>query len=113
MAQSGITDIRFVEKFKNDIHRVLNSGNVQRVYLDLYRHTPDEGLAEAHRFAQTVKTGYPFLTVENILPLDVYKRQRNCKTNSVPYDIIRHTENSQRRKHVCAIFFVGSRAEKA
>lgn len=40
----------------------------------------------------------------------VYKR--NCKTNSVPYAIIRHTKNSQRRKHGCAIFFVGSRAEK-
>ena len=39
IAQSGITDIRFVENFENDIHRVLNSGNVQRVYLDLYRHT--------------------------------------------------------------------------
>ena len=55
MAQSGITDIRFVENFENDIHRVLNSGNVQRVYLDLYRHTPDEGLDEAHRFAQTLR----------------------------------------------------------
>ena len=33
----------------------------------------------------------------------VYKR--NCKTNSVPYAIIRHTKNSQRRKHGCAIFF--------
>ena len=31
MAQSGITDIRFVENFENDIHRVLNSGNVQHV----------------------------------------------------------------------------------
>ena len=31
MAQSGITDIRFVENFENDIHRVLNSGNVQCV----------------------------------------------------------------------------------
>lgn len=41
----------------------------------------------------------------------VYKR--NCKTNSVPYAIIRHTKNSQRRKHGCAIFFVGSRVEKA
>ena len=77
MAQSGITDIRFVENFENDIHRVLNSGNVQRVYLDLYRHTPDEGLDEAHRFAQTVKTGYPFLTVENILP--ILKRLRTLK----------------------------------
>lgn len=77
MAQSGITDIRFVENFENDIHRVLNSGNVQRVYLDLYRHTPDEGLDEAHRFAQTIKTGYPFLTVENILP--ILKRLRTLK----------------------------------
>lgn len=77
MAQSGITDIRFVENFENDIHRVLNSGNVQHVYLDLYRHTPDEGLDEAHRFAQTIKTGYPFLTVENILP--ILKRLRTLK----------------------------------
>ncbi len=55
----------------------MNSGNVQRVYLDLYRHTPDEGLDEAHRFAQTIKTGYPFLTVENILP--ILKRLRTLK----------------------------------
>ena len=50
---------------------------MQHVYLDLYRHTPDEGLDEAHRFAQTIKTGYPFLTVENILP--ILKRLRTLK----------------------------------
>ena len=39
--------------------------------------------------------------------------QYRAEADTVNGVIIRHTKNSQRRKHGCAIFFVGSRAEKA
>ena len=77
LAQSGISDIRFVERFEDDLHKVLNSGSVTRLYLDLYRHTPDEAPDEAHRLAHRVQAGYPFVQVENILP--ALKRLRTLK----------------------------------
>ena len=77
LAQSGISDIRFVEGFEADLHKVLNSGSVTRLYLDLYRHTPDEAPDEAHALAHRVQTGYPFVQVENILP--ALKRLRTLK----------------------------------
>lgn len=77
LAQSGISDIRFVESFEADLHKVLNSGSVTRLYLDLYRHTPDEVLDEAHQLAHRVQVGYPFVQVENILP--ALKRLRTLK----------------------------------
>ncbi|MGN0479777.1 MAG: aminopeptidase P N-terminal domain-containing protein [Hominenteromicrobium sp.] len=77
LAQSGISDIRFVERFGDDLHKVLNSGSVTRLYLDLYRHTPDEAPDEAHRLAHRVQAGYPFVQVENILP--ALKRLRTLK----------------------------------
>ena len=77
LAQSGISDIRFVERFEDDLHKVLNSGSVTRLYLDLYRHTPDEAPDEAHQLAHRVQAGYPFVQVENILP--ALKRLRTLK----------------------------------
>lgn len=77
LAQSGISDIRFVESFEADLHKVLNSGSVTRLYLDLYRHTPDEVPDEAHQLAHRVQAGYPFVQVENILP--ALKRLRTLK----------------------------------
>lgn len=77
LAQSGISDIRFVERFEDDLHKVLNSGSVTRLNLDLYRHTPDEAPDEAHRLAHRVQAGYPFVQVENILP--ALKRLRTLK----------------------------------
>lgn len=77
LAQSGISDIRFVESFEADLHKVLNSGSVTRLYLDLYRHTPDEAPDEAHQLAHRVQVGYPFVQVENILP--ALKRLRTLK----------------------------------
>lgn len=62
------------------------------------------------RFSALICLYFQHSTLHGFFSL-VYKR--NCKTNSVLYAIIRHTKNSQRRKHGCAIFFVGSRAEKA
>lgn len=61
------------------------------------------------RFSALICLYFQHSTLHGFFSL-VYKR--NCKTNSVPYAIIRHTKNSQRRKHGCTIFFVGSRAEK-
>lgn len=77
LAQSGISDIRFVESFEADLHKVLNCGSVTRLYLDLYRHTPDEAQDEAHQLAHRVQVGYPFVQVENILP--ALKRLRTLK----------------------------------
>lgn len=77
LAQSGISDIRFVESFEADLHKVLNSVSVTRLYLDLYRHTPDEAPDEAHALAHRVQAGYPFVQVENILP--ALKRLRTLK----------------------------------
>lgn len=77
LAQSGVSDIRFMEDFDTDFHKIMASGDVSRLYLDLYRHTPDEAPDEAHQLAHRVQAGYPFVTVENILP--ALKRLRTLK----------------------------------
>lgn len=67
-AQSGVLDVRDVALLETDLHRILSAGDVHTLYLDLYRHTPDEQPDAAHRFAARVQKGYPAVEVRNILP---------------------------------------------
>ena len=76
-AQSGITQIRTVDRFADDFHRAANSGNYTTLWLDLYKNTPLEAADQAHVFAADCAKRYPFLQVQNLLPQ--LKRQRTFK----------------------------------
>lgn len=76
-ACSGIEEVRFLECFQADFHRLVSTGWFAQIYLDTYKvETLDEDRA-AHRFARRVQDAYPFLRIETISPL--IRRLRTVK----------------------------------
>ncbi|MGI6359083.1 MAG: aminopeptidase P N-terminal domain-containing protein [Bacillota bacterium] len=68
IAISGIQRIAYLDQFQRDFHLSANGGQIERVYLDLFRLTPNEPADQAHRFAQDCQRDYPALAVKNIHP---------------------------------------------
>ena len=68
-AVSGISDVRFVDRFEAELSYLLNGSTVCACYFDCYRHQrtdlPDYNLAKAQQFA----ADYPGVTVKNLWPL--------------------------------------------
>lgn len=66
---SGISDVRFVDRFEAELSYLLNGSTVCACYFDCYRHQrtdlPDYNLAKAQQFA----ADYPGVTVKNLWPL--------------------------------------------
>jgi len=76
-ALSGIRDIRYVDHFENDFFSDVNFGGYTSLWLDMYKHKPDQQPDDAHRFARAMQERYPWLRVENLLPQ--LRRQRTIK----------------------------------
>jgi len=62
---SGMTDVRYVERFEEEFHALAGSGLVKSVYLDLYRVSPDDTDRPAHYFSRRLQQEYPYLQVAN------------------------------------------------
>ncbi len=62
---SGITDIRYVEQFADEFHRLACNGRIKAVYLDLYRVSPKDIDRPAHHFLHRLQKEYPYLSVAN------------------------------------------------
>ena len=66
---SGIGDVRQLGQFAGDVHALANSGKYSRVYLDLFRHRPEDRDHQSHGFARQLREQYPQLVLENMNPL--------------------------------------------
>ena len=62
---SGIRDVRFVDAFSDDFHKLAVCGRYGNLYLDLFRISPQDIDRPAHRFLREVQKEYPFLQVQN------------------------------------------------
>lgn len=62
---SGVSDIRTTDAFPADWHRLATQGYIGRVYLDLYRASPDDLDRPAHRFHALISREHPYLTIGN------------------------------------------------
>ncbi len=67
-ALSGIEDIRWVEEFSLNFHKLAMSGLYENLYLDIDRLKPGDPENEADRFQSFAAKEYPFLPVKNLLP---------------------------------------------
>jgi Xaa-Pro aminopeptidase len=81
-ALSGVEDIRYTEAFSEDFQNEVQAGRVQTLWLDLYKHRPDEPDDCAYRFAADTRRWFPWLGVENLLP-----RLRGQRTLKAPCEI--------------------------
>jgi len=64
-AKSGIREVKSVEAFAMDFHRLAVSGRVKSVWLDLYKESPEDIDKAAHRFAAQLQKDYPQLTLRS------------------------------------------------
>ncbi|MDO4293314.1 MAG: aminopeptidase P N-terminal domain-containing protein [Eubacteriales bacterium] len=65
---SGIGQIRYVDEFLNDFHRLAVSGKYGSLYLDLSKADPAEEDKESHRFSRLTAREYPYLQKRDICP---------------------------------------------
>jgi len=65
-AIAGIRNCRLLAEFDTTLHRVVNSGKVKYVALDLQKYTPDEPHDAAHCFADLLAERYPWLQIINM-----------------------------------------------
>ena len=71
-ALSGIRDVRFVDRFEDDLHALCAGGHysagssdIGYIYLDLFRVSPKDIDRPAHKLLRRVQAEYPYLQVEN------------------------------------------------
>ncbi|MCC8100244.1 MAG: aminopeptidase P N-terminal domain-containing protein [Clostridiales bacterium] len=64
-AVSGVAEVRYVPAFQADLHLLAASGRYERLYLDLYRCSPDDVDRPAHRLCALARREYPFLQIGN------------------------------------------------
>lgn len=66
---TGISDIRYLDKFEFELNRLINTHTVEYCYFDTYRHNvedlPDYNLTKAQAFAKD----HPGITVRNLWPI--------------------------------------------
>ena len=61
--RSGVSDVRFVDAFDEEIRKLLSSGNFGSVYLDCRKHAPGDIGRPAHGFAGFLAQEYPGMTI--------------------------------------------------
>jgi len=64
--QSGITDIK--HNFEPYINRLLASGDIETVYLPLFKHTAEEPDDPAFKLARFIRDRFPFIIIKDLLP---------------------------------------------
>jgi Xaa-Pro aminopeptidase len=66
MEKSGIQNVSYKEELETLIHRIMESGTVENVYLDLERDSWEDESTNAQRFALELKDKYPYSNIKNI-----------------------------------------------
>jgi Xaa-Pro aminopeptidase len=79
---SGIEDVRFRSNFENDLHRLIMSGNYEKIYLDYDKMTEDEPDDITYRFSKVIGEKYPFLN-----RLDAHEHIKVLRTIKQPCEI--------------------------
>jgi len=71
-ALSGIRDVRYVDRFEDDLHALCAGGHysagtseLAHVYLDLFRVSPRDIDRPAHKLLRHIQAEYPYLAIEN------------------------------------------------
>lgn len=80
--RSGVENIAYLDAFPAFLHRTLSSGRIGRMWLDLYKHMPDEPDDRAHIEAARIRSAYPSLRIENLYPV-----LRSLRTIKKPCEI--------------------------
>jgi len=66
-AAHGIEKAAYVDTLDTFLYRVLNSGSVKSLHLDLFRHTPQEPLGWAGQLADRIRREFPHIAICDIL----------------------------------------------
>ena len=64
-AISGVSDVRTVQAFESDFSALAAGGNYGKIYLDLYRFTPEQPDRPSHRLLRRVQRDFAYLAVGN------------------------------------------------
>ncbi len=64
-AISGVSDVRTVQAFERDFSTLAAGGNYGKVYLDLYRFTPEQPDRPSHRLLRRVQRDFAYLAIGN------------------------------------------------
>lgn len=64
-AISGISDIRYEDRFRTDFVRLLEQGNYETLYLDLYKADTADIDRPAHHFLRYVQRNFAYLSIGN------------------------------------------------
>lgn len=67
--KSGVENIQYIKDFENKFSRLISSGKYDTLYLDFDKLTKNEPDSEAYELSMEVKKLYPYIKLENLLPL--------------------------------------------
>jgi Xaa-Pro aminopeptidase len=65
---SGISGIHFLEDFETQIAKILSSGKIESLYLDLEKREWNSALTPARQFASDMQSRYPAVAIRNVYP---------------------------------------------
>lgn len=67
--KSGVENIQYIKDFENKFSKLISSGKYDTLYLDFDKLTKNEPDSEAYELSIEVKKLYPYINLENLLPL--------------------------------------------
>jgi Xaa-Pro aminopeptidase len=74
---SGAAQIKYIQEFTTYLDKKIQSGSLEKLYLDFDKLKEDEPDNEAYKLAAYIKSRYPFVTIKNLNPQ--IRRQRTIK----------------------------------
>lgn len=66
---SGISDIKYIDQFNEDLSAIIFRNSVNRIHLDLERRSIKDGLTNSLKFSETIRENYPSITISNTFSL--------------------------------------------
>ena len=64
-AVSGISDARSIQAFERDFSALTSGGKYEKIYLDLYRYTPEQPDRPPHRLLRRIQKDFAYLSIGN------------------------------------------------
>lgn len=64
-AVSGISDARSIQAFERDFSALASGGKYEKIYLDLYRYTPEQPDRPPHRLLRRIQKDFAYLSIGN------------------------------------------------
>ncbi len=62
---SGVSDVRTVQAFERDFYALAAGGNYGKIYLDLYRFTPEQPDRPSHHLLKRIQKDFAYLAIGN------------------------------------------------